>query len=912
MKVQICRSLGLFFSFLILVCSTVFAQVDTAFWFAVPHLTTQHQHVPITLVVSTMDQAATVTVTKAYSGTQVGNTLTVPANSSSTLTLVSNESGLNGFECGHNTTSNNGLYIHSTAKINAYVAVQQNNSEIYALKGGNGLGTNFFVTMQYQYDNGNGASSGAYSQAKNSVEIIATENNTTVTITPSYACGTHAANVPFTVTLNKGQVYTLASNSQTGNNHLCGTIITSDKPIAVDVSDDSVTPHSTPNQTSDDGGGSADLVADQLVPVEMAGGQYVVVPSPSAANNNAPGSTSGTVYLDYACIFALEDNTTVTIFSGSTTNPTMTTYNMNHGDKQKYHFTNDTPIFIYASVTDENTGLTEEAPIFVFQVTGAGKEFGGTQLPHIYCTGSSVVSYRPLQSASNHNKTLYLSLLCHQSYTGGFSINGNTNLISASDWHEVPGSPSFRYCRKNVTNNFAPSATNMIPFRVTNSLGKFHMGVFDINGSYDDCSISYFSSYQSESSISWATDITHSDYCQGDTIMFAFDSVDASITRILGPNNYEITNAPFMMLNAMPEYSGTFTVVATDARGCLMEALTDSIEITIHPSAETIVYDTICPGVEYSGYDYFQFSPEQTQTIGTIMDTMNLQTAGFGCDSLLILELFVRQNGVQQVVHDTVCPGEEYFGYQHFHIPSENTGTPGTLTDSVHLTTVSSGCDSLLILQLNIRDSVFGEFSHTACNQYQWNGHNYVESGDYVQTLTDANGCDSIVTMHLEIMVPEVDIVTSGEDFCENGELILNAESEYEEFIWSTGETTPFITVTQPGSYTVTVTGGECQASDHYTVPSCEFNIFMPNTITPSRSDGLNDYLFLPEYVHRFLTDFEIEIYNRWGEMIYWTNDMNFRWAGEEANVTNTYIWIIRVKNLDGKSFVYKGTVTVL
>ena len=110
----------------------------------------------------------------------------------------------------------------------------------------------------------------------------------------------------------------------------------------------------------------------------------------------------------------------------------------------------------------------------------------------------------------------------------------------------------------------------------------------------------------------------------------------------------------------------------------------------------------------------------------------------------------------------------------------------------------------------------------------------------------------------------------------------------------------------------MTVTGGECQASDHYTVPSCEFNIFMPNTITPSRSDGLNDYLFLPEYVHRFLTDFEIEIYNRWGEMIYWTNDMNFKWAGEEANITNTYIWIIRVSNLDGKSFVYKGTVTVL
>ena len=114
------------------------------------------------------------------------------------------------------------------------------------------------------------------------------------------------------------------------------------------------------------------------------------------------------------------------------------------------------------------------------------------------------------------------------------------------------------------------------------------------------------------------------------------------------------------------------------------------------------------------------------------------------------------------------------------------------------------------------------------------------------------------------------------------------------------------------GRASLTVTEGECQASNHYTVPTCEFNIFMPNAITPSRSDGLNDYLFLPNYVHRFLTDFDIEIYNRWGELIYKTNDMNFKWYGEKTHVSDVYVWIIKVKNLDGKQFVYKGTVTVL
>lgn len=897
---------------LMLLCSSFvgFSQVDTAFWFAVPKLC-DHAHWPIALVVSTFNEPATITVKKAYNNTTVA-TFNVPANSSATQVLVQDQNALSNYYCNHNTTSNNGLYIHSTANVNAYVALEQNNSEIYALKGANGLGTQFFVTMQYQYDNGNGTGSGGYPQAKNSVEIIATENNTTVTITPSYACGTHAANVPFTVTLQKGQVYCLASNSQLGSNHLCGTTITSNNPVAVDVTDDSVTPHSTPNNTTDNGGGSADLVADQIVPESMAGGQYIVVPSPSGVGNNAPAASgSGNYYLDYAFVFALEDNTDVTIVSGTVANPTFTQYSMNRGDKQKYHFTNQNPIFIYATSTDENTGVVSEAPIFVFQVTGAGKEFGGTQLPPVNCTGSTSVGYRPLKSYHDHAKQLYLTLLCDSNYTSGFQINGSSNIITANDWHAIPFGP-YKYCRKDVSNNFAPSATNMITFRVTNSLGKFHMGVFDINGTYDDCSISYFSSYTSESSINFDTTITHFDYCQGDVIVFGFDSMDAAIDRILGPQNYEIIQQPFQRSNVLPEYSGWYTVVAHDSRGCTMEALLDSIFITVHPSVEETVYDTICPGVAYNGYG-FTIPASSTAEVGTVLDTLLLHTVQMGCDSFLILDLTVRDSVKREIVYDTVCPGHSYTGYGGlFHFPADSTVIPHLLTDSVHLSPIGYACDSVLILQLTVRDSVFGEFSHTACNQYTWNGHNYVESGDYVQTLTDSHGCDSLVTMHLEILEPAVEIVTSGDDFCEYGELVLDAVSEYEQYIWNTGDTTEFISVTQPGLYTVTVTQGECQASDHYTVPACEFSIYMPNAISPSRDDGLNDYIFLPEYVHRFIKDFDIEIFDRWGSLIYKTNDMNFRWYGEKAKVSEVYVWIIRVTNLDGKPFVYRGTITVL
>ena len=187
-----------------------FSQVDTAFWFAVPKLAHGHPGHPIKLCVSTLDSPATITVTKPAAGNAAIASFTVPANSSHSHTLVSDEAGLTGFECDYNSPVNYGLYIHSTAKVNAYIAVQNNNSEIYALKGNNALGTQFLVPMQYQYENAsyNG-------QARNSVQIIATENNTTVTITPSvalYQDASHPANTPFTFCLSamigrRGSVY---------------------------------------------------------------------------------------------------------------------------------------------------------------------------------------------------------------------------------------------------------------------------------------------------------------------------------------------------------------------------------------------------------------------------------------------------------------------------------------------------------------------------------------------------------------------------------------------------------------------------------------------------------------------------------------------------------------------------------
>lgn len=81
-------------------------------------------------------------------------------------------------------------------------------------------------------------------------------------------------------------------------------------------------------------------------------------------------------------------------------------------------------------------------------------------------------------------------------------------------------------------------------------------------------------------------------------------------------------------------------------------------------------------------------------------------------------------------------------------------GTTYTETPTVaptHTLTNASGCDSVVTLHLTINTSVAESFEAIACDSYTWNGETYTESGDYIQTFTAVNGCDSVVTLHLTV-----------------------------------------------------------------------------------------------------------------------------------------------------------------
>jgi hypothetical protein len=157
----------------------------------------------------------------------------------------------------------------------------------------------------------------------------------------------------------------------------------------------------------------------------------------------------------------------------------------------------------------------------------------------------------------------------------------------------------------------------------------------------------------------------------------------------------------------------------------------------------TDVYDTACDSHTWNGQTYTQ-SGEYTRQFVTALQA----------DSTVTLHLTI-YHSVTSTSSVTVCESDLPYHYVNGDIDTTfEVGTPQLSTFNFQLLT-SHGCDSTVILTLNVRSANYTELTETACGNYTWNDEVYEESGDYVQTFTNANGCDSVVTLHLTIFTAD-------------------------------------------------------------------------------------------------------------------------------------------------------------
>ena len=128
--------------------------------------------------------------------------------------------------------------------------------------------------------------------------------------------------------------------------------------------------------------------------------------------------------------------------------------------------------------------------------------------------------------------------------------------------------------------------------------------------------------------------------------------------------------------------------------------------------------------------------------------TATLQNAQ-GCDSVVTLHLTVLPEVPATEEAATICHGETYkWNGQTYSATGDYTATLQN----------AQGCDSVVVLHLTVLPEVTAtEESATICSgeTYTWQGQTYAESGNYSVTYSDVNGCDSIVILHLNVLPDE-------------------------------------------------------------------------------------------------------------------------------------------------------------
>lgn len=182
-----------------------------------------------------------------------------------------------------------------------------------------------------------------------------------------------------------------------------------------------------------------------------------------------------------------------------------------------------------------------------------------------------------------------------------------------------------------------------------------------------------------------------------------------------------------------------------------------------------------------------------------------------------------------------------------------------------------------------------------------------ITAGIFIVTATDPGPgmCSNSDTLEV-IKAPITPTnLSSAQVFCpDEGDVILDAGPNFISYQWSTNESTQTITVSQEGVYMVNATNNfNCVTTDQTELlEDCIPKVFGPNAFRPG---GLNNEFYLfSEYVE----DFEIFIYNRWGNLIFQSAQVDFRWDGTfegQLLPAAQYSWVVRYTS----SFRDRGTI---
>lgn len=203
--------------------------------------------------------------------------------------------------------------------------------------------------------------------------------------------------------------------------------------------------------------------------------------------------------------------------------------------------------------------------------------------------------------------------------------------------------------------------------------------------------------------------------------------------------------------------------------------------------------------------------------------------------------------------------------------------------------------------------------------------------GVYTAEVTDVHNCPAITTQAIKISVeakpPLLDATASIYIVYKGQKVLLSALPTPQDgvsymwtpMIWIENAYSAYATVTPQQSYTYMVHATDiygCTNTDTVHLQVVDWDctkefIFVPTAFTPN-NDGVNDIFQVKSGA---ITELEFAIYDRWGEKLFETTDLQAQWDGKYKGKPlepQVLVYYIRARCLDNREFKDKGNITIL
>lgn len=369
------------------------AQIDTSFWFVAPDIASSLGQSPIKLYVTTYSASSNVYLRQPANSTFTPISKTIPAFSVDSIDLTSFIAAIESTPT--NSVLPRGVYISASSSVSiVYTIKAPTHKEMISLKGRKAIGTDFYTPFQTFWRTAMPTPT-TNPRSASAIDIVATQNNTSVLITPRANIVGHVKDVSFLVVLNAGETFSCQDTTTLGPTKLAGSIVSANKPIAITVSSSNLL-----------NGGCNSSVADQITNSNYAGNDFVIAKSKSGN--------------DKYFILATVNSTSLTIYNGTSTVQTL----INTGETYS------------ASATQALTYIKSTKPIYVMHVSAHGCKLSGAQVPHFYCAGTYSTSF-----TRTTNDSLSINVFTRNGYQSNFTLLSNSvsQPVPASAFSVVPG-----------------------------------------------------------------------------------------------------------------------------------------------------------------------------------------------------------------------------------------------------------------------------------------------------------------------------------------------------------------------------------------------------------------------------------------------------------------------------------------